>query len=248
MHSRPRPAGAAGVGRVSGMEQTSSWAGSALALGAAVAGVAVVLAAVARGAAPLGGPAVLTIATGAAVLLTPLFAPTLPSTARRAAWCAALVAGAVAGAALVAPRALALPPLAVVATTAFAWSYAAATCLGSGREPIRLGVLATLILLCAAPLYLGPWVARLGSDSAGAQALLSASPMVELAAGAGCDVLRSPWLYRVSVLGSLRFSYPATGELLLVSAALCLVPSAVRLAAASARRHPFLKSRLETPR
>jgi hypothetical protein len=77
-------------------------------------------------------------------------------------------------------------------------------------EWARWLVAATLWLLTAAPLWLGPLAdlqAREGT--AVAEAIVAASPLVHLGLAAGQDVLRTQWFYANSSLGSLQFDYPS---------------------------------------
>jgi hypothetical protein len=77
-------------------------------------------------------------------------------------------------------------------------------------EWARSLVAATLWLLAAAPLWLGPLAdlqAREGT--AVAEAIVAASPLVHLGLAAGQDVLRTQWFYANSSLGSLQFDYPS---------------------------------------
>lgn len=105
-------------------------------------------------------------------------------------------------------------------------------------------VTATLWLLAAAPLWLGP-VADLAAKSgpAAAEAVVAASPLVHLAVAAGQDLLRTEWFYAHSSLGSLQFDYPplaviAMGYTLVtvVLALLALVLSRGNAATAPIRR------------
>jgi hypothetical protein len=186
-------------------------------------------------------------ATGAllAVVLAPLFVPRARPP-ERALWCALLgLFAVVAGLVLARPGALALRVLLTLAT-AFAWAYAidaalgALTRAGSGAAvqvgTARCALLAFVLLLTAAPVWLSPWLAPLGSDSPLARGVLLASPLVQLATAAGWDVLRSPWIYAHSVLGSLRFEYPSLRALALIDATLCLAPSLAARASAWPRR------------
>lgn len=77
-------------------------------------------------------------------------------------------------------------------------------------EWARWLVAATLWLLAAAPLWLGPLAdleAREGT--AVAEAIVAASPLVHLGLATGQDVLRTQWFYANSSLGSLQFDYPS---------------------------------------
>jgi hypothetical protein len=217
-------------------------------LACASAAVLAVLWALGPEARSVSGPA--GAATGAllAVVLAPLFVP-CARPPERALWCALLVLLAVAaGLWFGRPGALA-PRVLLTLATAFAWAYAidavlgALTRAGSGAAAATLKpgtarcvLLALVLLVTAAPVWLSPWLAQLGSDSPLARGVLLASPLVQLATAAGWDVLRSPWVYAHSVLGSLRFDYPSLSTLALIDATLCLAPSLASRASAWPRR------------
>jgi hypothetical protein len=77
-------------------------------------------------------------------------------------------------------------------------------------EWARWLVAATLWLLAAAPLWLGPLADLQARDgTAAAEAIVAASPLVHLGLAAGQDVLRTQWFYANSSLGSLQFDYPS---------------------------------------
>jgi hypothetical protein len=198
------------------------------------------------------GGAALAMAAAAALLLTPLFAPRTPPVGR-ACWCALLVLASIGGALTLAAPDWSWPALLLTATTAFAWStvMAWAAALGAdgagggAGESLRWSVLAVVLLLALAPLWAGPALVEIGSDSRLARALLAANPLVEVSSAAGYDVLRSPWFYRHSVLGSLRLRYPGPAEIALIDALLLLIPVLVPLR--SWRRGPaYPKTHLET--
>ena len=75
-------------------------------------------------------------------------------------------------------------------------------------------------------------------------ALLAANPLVAISSAAGYDVLRSPWFYRHSVLGSLRLRYPGPAELAVIDAILLLLPLLPALAWRRLTVYP--KTHLET--
>jgi hypothetical protein len=84
--------------------------------------------------------------------------------------------------------------------------------LGS-RATARLGVLLVLGLLGAGPLWLAPAAERLGGSGLFADTVVAASPLTCLAVLADYDYLRGNWFYTHSVMGSLRFDYPAGWQL-----------------------------------
>jgi len=133
--------------------------------------------------------------------------------------------------------------------TAFAWSmaiaWAATLGAGSAAESVRWSALSVALLLALAPVWAGPALVEIGSDSGLARALLTANPLVAVSSAAGYDVLRNPWFYRHSVLGSLRLRYPGPAEIAVVDAILLLIPLLV--AALNSRRGPvYPKTHLET--
>jgi hypothetical protein len=102
-------------------------------------------------------------------------------------------------------------------------------------EWARWLVAATLWLLAAAPLWLGPLAdlqAREGT--AAAEAIVAASPLVHLGLAAGQDVLRTQWFYANSSLGSLQFDYPSLTSVALGYA--CAAAVLALLAVGFARR------------
>ena len=111
-------------------------------------------------------------------------------------------------------------------------------------EWARWLVAATLWLLAAAPLWLGPLAdLRAREGTAAAEAIVAASPLVHLGLAAGQDVLRTQWFYANSSLGSLQFDYPSLTSVALgyagVAAVLALLAAgfARRRAAASPAVH-----------
>ena len=225
----------------------------ATSLGAAIAAALAVAIVWSRAEPSRHGTAALGIAAASALLVTPLFAPR-DSPIRRAIWCALLVGAALAAGLVLAGPARPWPSVPLTATTAFAWSVAigwAATlgaAAGDGRSPgeaSRWAVLAVGLLLALVPLWAGPALAQIGSDSALARGLLAINPMVAVASSAGYDVLRSPWFYRHSVLGSLRLRYPGAAETALIDLILIMIP--VVVPALGSRRGPvYSKTHVET--
>jgi hypothetical protein len=115
-------------------------------------------------------------------------------------------------------------------------SHLAATCAGHllqgagtapavAREWANWLVTATLWLLAAAPLWLGP-LADLGARNGSAPtAIVAASPLVHIALAAGQDLLRTEWFYAHTSLGALQFEYPT-----LVTVAIAYLGGAAALA------------------
>lgn len=111
--------------------------------------------------------------------------------------------------------------------------------LGAARdiadEWARWLVVATLWLLTAAPLWLGPLADLQARDgTAAAEAIVAASPLVHLGLAAGQDVLRTQWFYANSSLGSLQFDYPSLTSVALGYA--CAAAVLALLAVGFARR------------
>jgi hypothetical protein len=220
----------------------------AISLCAAVAGALTLAIAWHRSEAARHGAAALAMAGAAAILVTPLFAPRT-SLIGRACWCALLVLGSMVGALVLGVADWAWPALLLTVTTAFAWSMTIgwAASLGAGRaaESARWAALSIALLLALAPVWAGPALVQVGSDSGLARALMSANPLVAVSSAAGYDVLRNPWFYRHSVLGSLRLRYPGPAEIAVIDAILLLIPLLV--AALNWRRGPlYPKTHLET--
>jgi hypothetical protein len=189
------------------------------------------------------GGAAVAMAAATALLVTPLFVPR-SSLIGRACWCALLVLGSMAGILVLAVPDWSWRALLLTVTTAFAWSMAIAwgASLGAGTgvrgaEAARWSALAAALLLALAPVWAGPALAQLGSDSGLARALLAANPLVAVSSAAGYDVLRSPWFYRHAVLGSLRLRYPGPAEIAAIDAILLLIP--VLVPALTSRRGPM---------
>ena len=195
------------------------------------------------------GGAALAMAAATALLVTPLFVPR-SSLVARACWCALMVLGSIAGILVLAVPDWPWRALLLTGTTAFAWSMAIAwgASLGTGgrgEEAARWSALAVLLLMALAPVWAGPLLAQIGSDSGLARALLAANPLVAVSSAAGYDVLRSPWFYHHSVLGSLRLRYPGPGEIAVIDALLLLIP--LLLPALTWRRGPgYPKTHLES--
>jgi hypothetical protein len=238
------------VGRVPEAKSSNEFA---ISLCAAIAGALTLAIAWYRADAARHGGAALAMAAAAALLLTPLFAPRAAPIGR-ACWCALLVAACTVGALILAVPDWSWPALLLTAITAFAWSVAIAWAASLGTaaggradtgEAMRWAVLAVVLLLAFAPVWAGPALAQVGSDSRLARALLAANPLVAVSSAAGYDVLHSPWFYRHSVLGSLRLRYPGAAEIAVIDAILLLIP--VLVPPLSARREPvYPKTHLET--
>ena len=205
--------------------------GLALALLAA-ASAAVALTALPR--ADLSPAEALTAGAAIVVFLAPLFAPLRCRPAALIAWAGGAGAlGVLIGALLAAPRAVSFAHIVAVALLSAALLFVvlglagrAARCVG--EEFARLASVGLLAVASAAPLWLGPLALESGSDGRVASGLLALSPLVHLAVAAGADLLRSPWFYAHTSLGSLRFDYPAASIL-----ALCYGAAALGVAALS---------------
>lgn len=194
------------------------------------------------------GPAAAATAAAIAVVLAPLFVPRArPPT--RALWCALLVLVAVGAGLALGRTGAAASRILLTMATAFAWIYAIDAALGAltrartsaddGQSRLataRCVLLSLVLLVSGAPVWLSPWLGELGSDSPLARGVLLASPLVQLSTAAGWDVLRSPWVYSHSVLGSLRFNYPALSAIAFIDATLCLGPYLAARASAWSRR------------
>lgn len=107
------------------------------------------------------------------------------------------------------------------------------------------GVLVTaLAALGSLPVWLGPLVAAHGGESPlGGWALLG-SPLIHLATAADADLLRTPWFYGHTALGSMRFEYPDY-----VATAVCdgALGVSTWTALTWAARRPATRSLIQTP-
>jgi hypothetical protein len=70
------------------------------------------------------------------------------------------------------------------------------------------GPAAGLALLAAAPLWLGPVIARTEPAQWVSDAVIALSPLTHLSLPAQADYLRSDWFYRHAPFGGLRYDYP----------------------------------------
>ena len=92
----------------------------------------------------------------------------------------------------------------------------AARLIGTVVGSVALGTLCTIVglaLTAAAPLWLGPAVARLGDVRLLVDTVIGVSPVTYLAVVCDYDYLRSDWLYTASPVGSVRFDYLAGSTL-----------------------------------
>ena len=92
----------------------------------------------------------------------------------------------------------------------------AARLFGAVVGSVALGTLCTIVglaLTSAAPLWLGPAVARLGDPRLVVDTVIGVSPVTYLAVMCDYDYLRSDWLYTTSPVGSVRFDYLAGSTL-----------------------------------
>lgn len=159
--------------------------------------------------------------------LAPLFAPaaTFRQPLRLAAslaWCAATAVVAVALAALAGTGPETLPAIgAAVFLMTTVSQLAAAALTGRSAELLAQRWLPCILqaLALSLPLWLAPLAELRGSRSELAAWIVTLSPLSHLASAAGCDYLRTDWFYRHSVLGSLRFEYPALSAVLAAYAA-----------------------------
>jgi len=196
---------------------------------------------VAFGHSSLSAPESYTAAGALAVLLAPLFVPVSPRAGAplRLIACAAAAALLVVSAGfLLAPRAIPVAGVAAVGAVTFAIVLASSAALlllsrsnlvrgrAAALEAGRFALVGTIAFAGSAPLWLGPVASGSPGREAIADTLLAASPLIHLAVAAGADLLRSPWFYEHTSVGSLRFSYPqpwlATLVYLMVAAALCI--------------------------
>jgi squalene-hopene/tetraprenyl-beta-curcumene cyclase len=167
-------------------------------------------------------------AAGAAVALAPLFWGGGGGLAELAAWCVAagslgplwasvalpIFATAALRTAAVATAWIALCHAPLWARAQSGRGAAGAPESASRLEPMRAALVIGLLLLGAAPAWLDPVAsASAASRTAGALALDS-SPLVHLAVATHADLLRAPWFYAVSTLGSSRFEYPGYASVL----------------------------------
>lgn len=198
----------------------------------AALGAGAAAACVALGVRDLSPSLTLTSASASCVLLAPLFWRQSRQPAELAAWCiAAALLGPVLTSIWVPVRAIAVMRTALVAGSWIALTHAplwARACCSAARCGAASGesraavdamraVLVTLLSALGSTLV---WLDPLASSSSGstlpATLTLAASPLVHLAVAADADLLRAPWLYASTALGSSRFEYP---DLIAVAAA-----------------------------
>jgi hypothetical protein len=100
----------------------------------------------------------------------------------------------------------------------------------AARESAAWIATAVLIMLGAAPLWLGPAAElSLTHRASSVDTVVAASPLTHLAVASGNDLLRNQWFYQHSNLAGLRFDYPRLSSVmtayLLLAAALLLIPA-----------------------
>ena len=79
----------------------------------------------------------------------------------------------------------------------------------AARESAAWIVTCALVMLGAAPLWLGPAAELALADRQDAvDAIVAVSPLTHLAVASGNDLLRNQWFYQHSNLAGLRFDYP----------------------------------------
>jgi hypothetical protein len=185
-------------------------------------------------------PLALTLSGATVITLTPLFWRASTAIGEIAGWCVAatlLALGLAQIAAPAPPAALArtgLVVLLMVATVhAPLWLLAVKASSVTGVSsragdseamigPARIVLITMILTLAAAPVWLGPMAALLGEESGTGAVALAVSPLVQIAVAADADLLRTPWFYSHSVLGSVRFSYPAYASVALGDAAVAV--------------------------
>ncbi|MBS0366367.1 MAG: hypothetical protein JSR67_11170 [Proteobacteria bacterium] len=182
----------------------------------------------------------LTVSGATVIALTPVFWRPGTALVQLATWCLVVTVLALGLALIAAPvsaAAVARTGLVVLLVAAIVqaplWLLAvkaarvtAASCRAGGQEaaigPGRILLMTVLLTLAAAPVWLGPTAAVLGEGSAAGAVALAVSPLVQLAVAADADLLRTPWFYSHSLLGSVRFSYPDYAYVVLGDAAVAV--------------------------
>jgi hypothetical protein len=99
-----------------------------------------------------------------------------------------------------------------VAVLCLVTAFAAA--LTAGRRLFQpcaaaLAVLMAAAILTALPLWAAPVAELTAARQWTVDAVVAASPLTYVALAADFDYLRTEWFYRMSVLGTLRYEYPA---------------------------------------
>lgn len=162
---------------------------------------------------------VLTAASAAGIALAPLFWRQSDALAELIAWCiaAALVGPLLATAwvsvsVIAAVRTGALAALWLAILHAPLWAGACrivrSGAAGATLDPLRVLIVTVLAALAGGPLWLAPLASLNTTPAISASSILAVSPLIHLAVGAGADLLRVPWWYAHSTLGSSRFDYP----------------------------------------
>jgi len=82
-------------------------------------------------------------------------------------------------------------------------------------------VLVILIISGSSPVWAGVLIELANAPEGLTQAAVTLSPLSHLAVGLEMDYLRTEWIYRVTPIGSLRYSYP--GPVLVILGYLCLM-------------------------
>ncbi len=107
-------------------------------------------------------------------------------------------------------------------------------------EHRRAALLTALVLLGAAPIWLGPVVEATGNPLLLTNLVVAVSPLSAIAVALDIDLLRSGWFYAHSVLGSLRYDYLSWLSYVGILGTLCC---SIMLAA---RHHSYIKETEES--
>jgi hypothetical protein len=102
----------------------------------------------------------------------------------------------------------------------------------AGTRPILAMLMAVLV---AAPIWLAPVVEATGNPAWLTNLAVAISPLSLIAVTVDVDLLRTPWFYENSAIGSLRYSYPSLPACL---ATLALLGGLLLFAASRGSRHP----------
>ena len=150
----------------------------------------------------------LTMTSATVALLSPLFWRATDRIGEVMGWCAGCVVLALGLACTAAPSAGQLCRTAIILFALLSIVHAPLWYFNRQHEAARAVLATALTALGALPLWLGPVAAARGGESAVGGLALLCSPLVHLAAAADSDLLRIPWFYSHTVLGSMRFEYP----------------------------------------
>ena len=128
--------------------------------------------------------------------------------------------------------------------TLFLLVFAGLTAAGmaTGTVEARAAVFMLFAVLFASPLWLAPFAELANGWSAPPNAIVGISPLSALSVSLDIDYLRTPWFYRNSPLGSLRYDYPSWLTYLTLLGALSATLTVWALRTERRRRNEYTRS------